>query len=71
MIYNEIDKKLISLGESKQVFGKSKHLTPVYYNGGSLEFTERNRYVRINGIETTQYNKRQVIVKSKTIAKMV
>jgi Family of unknown function (DUF5482) len=71
MIYNEIDKKLISLGDSKQVFGKSKHLTPVYYSGGSLEFTERNRYVRINGIETTQYNKRQIIVKSKMIAKMV
>lgn len=71
MIYNEIDKKLVSLGEPKQVFGKSKHLTPVYYSGGSLEFTERNRFVRISGIETTQYNKRQVIVKSKLIAKMV
>lgn len=71
MIYNEIDKKLVSLGEPKQVFGKSKHLTPVYYSGGSLEFTERNRFVRISGIETTQYNKRQVIVKSKLLAKMV
>jgi Family of unknown function (DUF5482) len=71
MIYNEIDKDLISLGEAKQVFGKSKHLTPVYYDGGSLEFTERNRYVRVNGIETTQYNKRQIIIKSKAISKMV
>jgi hypothetical protein len=71
MIYNEIDKNLISLGEAKQVFGKSKHLTPVYYDGGSLEFTERNRFVRINGIETTQYNKRQIIIKSKTISKIV
>lgn len=71
MIYNEIEKEHISLGVPRQVFGKNKLLTPVYYNGAALEFSERNRYVNINGIETTQYNKHQVIIKSKTITNMI
>jgi hypothetical protein len=71
MIYNNIEKTLISVGEPKSVFGKQKYLTPVYYDGGNLEFAEKNKYVVVNGVETTKYDKEQIVIKSKTLAKMI
>lgn len=71
MIYNTIDKDLVGLGEPKPVFNKGNFLTAVYYEGGRLEFAEKNKYIEINCIETTKYNKDQIIVKSKTLAKIV
>lgn len=71
MIYNRIDKKKVTLGDPKQVFSDNKSLTPVYYDGGRLVFTERDRYMRITGIKTNSFGKRQILVKSKMFASIV
>lgn len=70
MIYDSLDTSDISFGTSKQIFGK-KLLTPIFYKKGTLEFTERNRYVNVNGIETNQYEKKQLVVKSQTFNNIV
>ncbi|CAO3621047.1 unnamed protein product [Cunninghamella echinulata] len=70
MIYDSLDTSDISFGTAKQVFGK-KLLIPVFYKKGTLEFTERNRYVNVNGIETNQYEKKQLVVKSQTFNNIV
>jgi hypothetical protein len=70
MIYDSLDTSDITFGTAKQIFGK-KLLIPVYYKKGTLEFTERNRYVNINNIETNQYDKKQLVVKSQTFNSIV
>lgn len=70
MIYNTIDKRLLSLGDDETSF-ESGVMTSVYYDGGVLQIAERDRYVQIDGIETNQFNKRQILIKSKVLSKMV
>lgn len=70
MIYDTIDKSLLSLGNDETQF-ESGVMTSVYYDGGVLQIAERDRYVQVDGIETNQFNKKQMMIKSKTLSKMI
>jgi hypothetical protein len=72
MIYDVIEADKISIGEPRIAFDDdNKTLTEVFYNGSALEFTKRNRYVTIKGIETNKYNKRTVSIKSIEFGKII
>jgi hypothetical protein len=71
MIYDTIETKKITTGTPSYVFGKIKTLTPIYYNNTTLEFTEKNRFVKVNGIELNQYGKKQINIKSRKINEIV
>lgn len=66
MIYNSIDTKLISLGEPKKFNeNEDKWITPIFYDGGSFNFSLKNKYLEINKIEENFYGKDFITIKSK------
>nr|CAJ57279.1 putative ssDNA binding protein [Millerozyma acaciae] len=66
MIYNSIDTKLITLGEPKKFNDtEDKWITPLFYNGGSFNFSLKNKYIEINKIEENFYGKDFITIKSK------
>lgn len=72
MIYNNIDTDLISLGKAKKFTEEEeKWITPIYYEGESLDFTLKNKYVKINKIEQNSYGKKFVTIKSKEYSKII
>nr|CAA38624.1 unnamed protein product [Lachancea kluyveri]prf//1712308E ORF 5 [Lachancea kluyveri] len=72
MIYNNIDTDLISLGKAKKFTEEEeKWITPIYYEGESLDFTLKNKYVKINKIEENSYGKKFVTIKSKEYSKII
>lgn len=58
----------IEMGEAQQIRDEEKWITPLFYQGSSFEFTFRNKYVKISGIETNNYGKKFVTIKSKEYA---
>lgn len=70
MLYNSVDRSLISLGHDTTSVG-SGTMRSLYYDGGAMQIAERDRYVEIDGIDTNAYNKRQIFIKSKVFTKMV
>lgn len=72
MIYNKVETDLIKLGNAKKFNpSEEKWITPVYYNGEPLEFTLKNKYVKIEGIEENIYNKDYITIKSKEFSDII
>lgn len=73
MIYDKIDTKLLTLGKPKK-FSESedkKFITPLYYSGKQLDFSLKNKYVIIDGIEENNYGKEFITVKSKEYSDVI
>lgn len=70
MIYDKIE-KAITLGKKSKFVDEDKWITPVYYDGQSLDFTLRNKYITIESIKENVYNKDFIIIKSKEYAELI
>ncbi|AOA65367.1 MULTISPECIES: hypothetical protein [Bacteria] len=72
MLYDKIDTDLISLGTPKKFKNEeNKSITPVFYNGESLDFSLKNKYVQVEGIEENIYNKEYITIKSKQYGEFI
>lgn len=72
MIYDKIDSSLISLGKPKSFNDEDgKTITPVFYSGADLVFTLKNKYVKIEKVETNTYGREFVTVKSQEFSSII
>lgn len=69
MLYDKLEKSKITLGKTKEFNGGK--ITPIYYDGGSLDFSLKNKYVKVKGIETNTFNKKFISIKSKEFSDLV
>nr|CAC08225.1 putative ssDNA binding protein [Schwanniomyces etchellsii] len=71
MIYNTINTDLLKLGNPKKFDNEEKYITPLYYNGSELDFSLKNKFVRIEKIEENSYGKEFVTIKSKEYSDVI
>lgn len=73
MIYDKLDTNLLKLGTPKKFNDESENrfITPLYYDGNELDFSLKNKYVKIDGIEENIYGKDYITIKSKQYADVI
>jgi hypothetical protein len=68
LVYDNINLDLVTLSDNKVTYGENRFIIPIQYSGDELIYNERNKFYKVNGVETNTFGKQQLIIKSKSLA---
>nr|WOF72285.1 single-strand binding protein [Saccharomycopsis crataegensis] len=71
MIYDKIDNSKLSVGKPNNFKNSSKFLYPIFYEDSDLFFTLKNKFYIIDTVQTNNFNKEFIEIKSKQLDEQI